>query len=64
MIRTKYHYLIVSDMLYKEGHRRIALEQLSIFLGRSYVITIQEESEHDVFEQVRSRMRVGRKNWL
>jgi magnesium transporter len=51
-------------MLYKEGHRRIALEQLSIFLGKSYVITIQEESEHDVCEQVRSRMRVGRKNWL
>jgi Mg2+ and Co2+ transporter CorA len=62
MIRTKYHYFIVSDMLYKGGHRRIALEQLSIFLGKSYVITIQEE--HDVFEQVRSRMCVGRKNWL
>ncbi|MET0252963.1 MAG: magnesium/cobalt transporter CorA [Terrimicrobiaceae bacterium] len=54
------HYFIISDMIYKEEHRRIALEQLSVFLGKSYVITIQEESKHDVFEQVRSRLRVGR----
>ena len=49
------HYFIISDMIYKEEHRRIALEQLSVFLGKSYVITIQEESKHEVFEQVRSR---------
>ena len=70
MIRIKYHApgtppaTLVShaegDMIYKEEHRRIALEQLSVFLGKSYVITIQEESKHDVFEQVRSRLRVGR----
>ena len=54
------HYFIISDMIYREKHRRITLEQLSIFLGKSYVITIQEESKHDVFEQVRSRLRAGR----
>jgi magnesium transporter len=54
------HYFIISDMIYREEHQRIALEQLSIFLGKSYVITIQEESKHDVFEQVRLRLRVGR----
>jgi magnesium transporter len=53
------HFFIVSEMIYQEG-QRTTLEQLSIFLGQSYVLTIQEESEHDVFEQVRSRLRAGR----
>jgi magnesium transporter len=53
------HFFIVSEMVYEEN-QRITLEQLSIFLGKSYVLTIQEESEHDVFEQVRSRLRAGR----
>jgi magnesium transporter len=53
------HFFIVSEMIYQEGER-ITLEQLSIFLGTSFVLTIQEESEHDVFEQVRSRLRAGR----
>jgi magnesium transporter len=46
-------------MIY-EKNRKIVIEQLSIFLGKSYVLTIQEESERDVFEQVRSRLRAGR----
>ena len=46
-------------MIYEEDNRRIALEQLSIFLGKAYLLTIQEESEHDVFEQVRERLRGG-----
>jgi magnesium transporter len=54
------HFFIVSEMIYEEENGRIALEQLSIFLGTSYVLTIQEESQHDVFEQVRSRLRTGR----
>jgi magnesium transporter len=54
------HYFVISQMIYKEKNRKITLEQLSVFLGNSYVLTIQEESEHDVFEQVRSRLRVGR----
>ena len=53
------HFFIVSEMIYEENER-IVLEQLSIFLGKSYVLTIQEERERDVFEQVRSRLRAGR----
>ena len=52
-------FFIVSEMIYGVDGR-VALEQLSVFLGRSYVLTIQEESKHDVFEQVRSRLRAGR----
>jgi magnesium transporter len=32
------HYFIISEMIYKEENRRIALEQLSIVLGKSYVL--------------------------
>jgi magnesium transporter len=53
------HFFIVSEMIYEDAHR-IILEQLSIFLGKSYVLTIQEESKRDVFEQVRARLRAGR----
>jgi len=54
------HFFIVSEMVYDEGAHRVAVEQLSLFLGEGYVITIQEESEHDVFGAVRRRLRAGR----
>ena len=53
------HFFIISEMVYEEPDRKIALEQLSIFLGDSYVLTLQE-IEYDVFDQVRSRLRLGR----
>jgi magnesium transporter len=53
-------YFIISEMIYQEKERRITVEQLSLFLGDSYVLTLQEESGHDVFEAVRARLRSGR----
>lgn len=53
-------YFIISEMIYREKDNRIAVEQLSLFLGEGYLITIQEESGHDVFEAVRTRLRSGR----
>jgi magnesium transporter len=53
-------YFIISEMIYPETDRRIAVEQLSLFLGDSYVLTLQEESGHDVFAAVRARLRSGR----
>ena len=58
--RYEEHFFIVSEMIYEEEAHRIAVEQLSLFLGKSYIITIQEESERDVFEKVRERLRSGR----
>ncbi len=54
------HFFIVSEMLYTESDKRMVIEQLSLFLGENFVVTIQEESEHDVFQQVRKRLREGR----
>lgn len=53
-------FFIVSEMIYDGGDHQITVEQLSIFLGENYVITIQEEDKHDVFEKVRARLRAGR----
>jgi len=56
------HFFIVSEMIYEsdETEHGVTVEQLSVFLGPQYVITIQEESHHDVFEKVRARLRTGR----
>lgn len=35
-------------------------EQISLFFGRGFVLTVQEEGEHDVFDPVRDRIRSGR----
>jgi len=52
------HYLIILRML------RLAPgvdeEQVSIFFGASYVVTVQERPGGDVFEGVRRRIRTGR----
>lgn len=54
------HFFIVSEMVYEDSRNRIAVEQLSLFLGKNFVITIQEECSRDVFEKVRARLRAGR----
>lgn len=54
------HYFIISEMIYWETERRLAVEQISLFLGGSYLLTLQEECGHDVFEKVRNRLRGGR----
>jgi len=54
------HFFIVSEMIYFDDASDLAIEQLSMFLGDSFLITLQEECGHDVFESVRSRLRAGR----
>jgi magnesium transporter len=51
------HLFIVAQMVYLGKERCIQGEQVSIFLGKNCVITIQEESEYDVFDSVRARVR-------
>jgi len=54
------HFFIVSEMIYFDDESRLTFEQVSMFLGESFVITFQEEAGHDVFDQVRARLRAGR----
>lgn len=54
------HYFIVSQMIYFDKNETLTFEQVSVFLGDHFVITLQEECGHDVFDHVRSRLRAGR----
>ena len=40
--------------------KEIGGEQVSMFLGKTFLITLQEEPERDVFEPVRARIRSGK----
>ena len=55
------HYLfIVAQMLYSDEEKRMCGEQVSMFLCKNLLITIQEEADMDVFTPVRERLRGGR----
>ncbi|MEI6277784.1 MAG: magnesium/cobalt transporter CorA [Verrucomicrobiae bacterium] len=54
------HFFIVTEMIYFDETEQLAFEQISLFLGEYFVITLQEERGHDVFEAVRARLRAGR----
>jgi magnesium transporter len=54
------HFFIVSEMVYFQEGDELCFEQVSLFLGESFLITIQEDAGHDVFESVRTRLKSGR----
>ncbi len=53
-----YLYFVLK-MIYLEDHERICDEQVSIILGKNYVITFQERTG-DVFDTIRQRLRNGK----
>ena len=54
------YLFIVAQMVYQDNSHTICGEQVSLFLGKNFVITVQEEGEYDVFEPIRARIRSGR----
>lgn len=54
------YYYILAQMIYGDATKRVCSEQVSMFLGKNFLVTIQEESENDVFEAVRRRIRGGK----
>jgi magnesium transporter len=53
------YLFIVAHMLYIDRGKTMCGEQVSMFLGKHFLITVQEEAEFDVFEPVRARIRKG-----
>src|SRR5205085_11725589 len=51
------YLFIVAHMLYLDHSKVMCGEQVSMFLGKYFLITLQEEAEFDVFEPVRARIR-------
>lgn len=58
--QTPDYVFVVAQMVYQDQSRTICGEQISLFLGRNFLITVQEEGEYDVFDPVRERIRSGR----
>lgn len=57
---TADYIFIVAQMVYQNLEKTICGEQVSLFFGRNFLITVQEEGTYDVFEPVRERIRGGR----
>lgn len=53
------HIFIVSRMLYQQPNCDMMNDQMNVFLGKNYVISIQEKYD-DLFEPVRQRLRLGK----
>jgi len=51
------YLFIVAQMLYFDAQKQMCGEQVSMFLGQRFLITLQEEADFDVFEPVRVRIR-------
>lgn len=56
---TDYVFICV-QMVYQKNDEVLCSEQVSLFLGKNFLITVQEEGEYDVFDPVRERIRSGR----
>lgn len=54
------YIFIVAQMVYQDKERTICGEQVSIFFGKNFLITVQEEGEYDVFDPIRERIRAER----
>lgn len=52
--------LCLLNMLYfNEEKRSVETEQISIILGKNYVISFQEDASRDVFNPIRNRLRIN-----
>lgn len=56
------HYIVVIFKMiqYEDEDDEITQEQVSLVMGRNFVITFQEEAQRDVFDPLRSRIETGK----
>jgi magnesium transporter len=54
------HLFVVAKMIYGSQEQGIETEQLSLVVGRNYVISFQEKTGRDIFEPLRERLRHNR----
>ena len=51
-----YLFIVLKMSWFHDATQEITIEQVSIILGRNFVLTFQEEPEGDVFEAIRTRL--------
>jgi magnesium transporter len=50
---------LLNMLYYNEEKRTVETEQISIVLGKNYVISFQEDASRDVFNPIRNRLRIN-----
>lgn len=58
-IFDNYIYIVLKMLSYNDAKKIVDSEQVSLIIGRSYVISLQEKEE-DIFEPLRGRLRKGK----
>ncbi len=53
------YLFVVAQMVYQDKEETMCGEQVSLFFGKNFLITVQEEGDFDVFGPVRERIRAG-----
>ena len=56
----EHHFFVVAQIPFWSKEQGVTFEQVSIFFGADFLISIQENPENDVFELIRTRLRSGR----
>jgi magnesium transporter len=51
-------YCLLNMLYYNEVYQTVELEQVSIVLGKGFVITFQEDPQKDVFNPIRDRLKM------
>lgn len=51
-------YCLLNMLYYNENSQTVELEQISIVLGKNFVITFQEDPKRDVFNPIRDRLKM------
>lgn len=59
---TPEYVFLVAQMFYQRPGDGFRVEQVSLFLAKNLVITVQEEGDYDAFDPIRERLRAGRGN--
>ncbi len=54
------YLFVIAQMVYLNREKAFCHEQISMFIADNLLVSIQEEPEFDVFDQVRARLRAGR----
>ncbi len=51
-------YCLLNMLYYNDSNQTVELEQVSIVLGKDFVITFQEDPERDVFNPIREKLKI------
>ncbi|MBN1327039.1 MAG: magnesium/cobalt transporter CorA [Candidatus Cloacimonetes bacterium] len=55
----EYIYIVIKMLTFNETESQVDVEQISVILGKNYVISFQEK-EGDVFDEIRDRIRLNK----